>query len=790
MKGIDNLKTGNKLLLGFGIMVLLLIATAVSGLISLQEVAAKSENMHHNQTLPIDWVGKANAALYKLRGDIYKYLLIPEERQATLQAIEEDKRIIEENIDKYRPTIITEEGKVALAEFEKAYAEYIVAVNEAIRNIDSGNLEAAQIAINDGGAVANARKKVGASMDRILEIKVQLAEQANGQNVAMAANMRLLLIGVAVLAIALAVVMALLITRSITQPLNITVSAIQSIAQGDLLRDLSEAVKDKVRKRGDEFGTLGGALDGMVAYLQETAEAATAIANNDLTVTIQPRSEKDELRQAFVRMINSLRRSLEEVRQAAVSLGAASTQMAQAADQAGQATNQISVTIQQVSRGITQEAESVTRTSQSVEQMSRAIDGVAKGAQEQAQAAQKASVVTGQINQAIQQVAENAQAVTQEAAKASTAAAEGVQKVQSTLDGMQAIRQKVGFSAQKVEEMGKRSAQITAIVEAIEDIASQTNLLALNAAIEAARAGEHGKGFAVVADEVRKLAERSATSTREIGELIKGIQQTVGEAVQAMQQGNQEVEKGVAQAGEAGAALQSILQSSQAVTQQAEQAAAAAQQMSASAAELVAAMDAVMAVVEENTAATEQMAAGATEVTSAIENIASVSEENSAAVEEVSASAEEMSAQVEEVAASARSLEEMAQNLKEIVRQFKLEQSARSDLLDEIETFKTAHMKWAERVEKAASGGAVINLSEVPSHTECSLGRWYYGLGKREFGSRTEFNSIEADHLRFHELLREFAANRSNGHQAALVGEIKHLSQQVARKLDQLKAVV
>lgn len=112
MRWIDNLKTGNKLLIGFGLLVLLLIGTAVAGLFGLQQVAAKSENMYHNQTLPIDWVGKANAALYKLRGDIYKYLLIPEERSATLQAIEEDKQIIEENIEKYRPTIITDEEKL------------------------------------------------------------------------------------------------------------------------------------------------------------------------------------------------------------------------------------------------------------------------------------------------------------------------------------------------------------------------------------------------------------------------------------------------------------------------------------------------------------------------------------------------------------------------------------------------------------------------------------------------------------------------------------------------------
>ncbi|MEW6505620.1 MAG: methyl-accepting chemotaxis protein [Chloroflexota bacterium] len=791
MNWLNNLKTSVKLLLGFGLIIVLLLATAGVAIFSLQQVADKSSEMYNDRTLPIVWVGEAEYRLYKLRGDLYKYLLIPEERTATRQAIVEDQQVIQEYMDKYRNTYLVAEEEQALAEFDRAYAEYIAAVNQAISNVESGNFEAAQTAVNDGGAVAEARKKVGASMDKITEINNRVAGELNQAAESLAASMRLLLIGVAALGLVLAVAAAFLITRSITLPLGLVTTAVSLIAEGDLLRSFNEADRDKIRRRRDEFGTLGNSMDKMVDYLQETAAVAGAIADNDLTVHIEPRSERDELRQAFVRMVQSLRQSLEEVRQAAVSLGAASTQMAQAADQAGQATNQIAVTIQQVSRGINQEAESVTRTSQSVEQMSRAIDGVAKGAQEQAQAAQKASVVTAQINQAIQQVAQNAQSVTKEAANASAAATDGVNKVKSTLDGMQAIRQKVGLSAQKVQEMGKRSEQITVIVEAIEDIASQTNLLALNAAIEAARAGEHGKGFAVVADEVRKLAERASASTREIGELIKGIQQTVAEAVSAMQEGSQEVEKGVTQAGEAGAALQSILQSSQAVSQQAEQAAAAAEQMSASAAELVAAVDAVMAVVEENTAATEQMAAGANEVTGAIENIASVSEENSAAVEEVSASAEEMSAQVEEVAASARSLEEMAQNLKEIVRQFKLQQSARSDLLDEIETFQKAHLKWAERVEKAANGGGTLRLSDVPSHTDCSLGKWYYGLGKREFGAHPEFKAIEADHIHFHELLREFAANQKSGnHGGQIVKEIKQLSQRVVEKLDQLKRVL
>lgn len=220
--------------------------------------------------------------------------------------------------------------------------------------------------------------------------------------------------------------------------------------------------------------------------------------------------------------------------------------------------------------------------------------------------------------------------------------------------------------------MGQRSDQIGAIVEAIDDIASQTNLLALNAAIEAARAGEHGKGFAVVADEVRKLAEKSAGATKEIGGLIKAIQQTVAEAVQAMNDSTREVDLGVERANEAGAALSNILDASETVNQQVESIAVAAQEMHSATEALTNAMDSVSAVVEENTASTEEMSASSSQFSLAIENIASISEENSAATEEVNAAAEEMSAQVEEVTASAQALNNMAMDLQQMVTRFKL----------------------------------------------------------------------------------------------------------------------
>ena len=190
----------------------------------------------------------------------------------------------------------------------------------------------------------------------------------------------------------------------------------------------------------------------------------------------------------------------------------------------------------------------------------------------------------------------------------------GSEVVSNAVQSIKRIASKVQQSAKTVESLGLRSEQIGNIVGTIEDIADQTNLLALNAAIEAARAGEQGRGFAVVADEVRALAERTTKATREIGEMIKAIQKETKSAVAAMEEGVQEVERGTEDAARSGVALEEILNQIGDVTSQINQIATAAEQQTATTNEISKSMHEITGVVSEASHSSQDTSASASEL--------------------------------------------------------------------------------------------------------------------------------------------------------------------------------
>jgi len=429
------------------------------------------------------------------------------------------------------------------------------------------------------------------------------------------------------------------------------ISSIQKLAEGDLTVNISFVGQTTLVKSRDELGSMTQSFNKMNEVLETVGTSLEQMSAN-------------------------LRDAIGKVTDNASSLNKVSTQLASASNEASQATTQISATIQQIAQGTMDQSESITRTSHLIEEVASISNEVGQGAMNQAQAIGKTSGIVSQITLAVQQVANNARSGANKSAAAAQAARAGTRTVEETVTGMENIKNKVEFSAKKVKEMGQHSDQIGIIVETIDDIASQTNLLALNAAIEAARAGEHGAGFAVVADEVRKLAERSSAATKEIGGLIRSIQQTVTEAVLAMEESSQEVKKEVGHTERAGEALVDILKAVESINQQVSEIDVSSQQMKFFSDDLVRSMSAVSVVAESNTSSTEKMAKGSIEITHAIDSIASVSKANGVAVEGASASTEELNAQGEEVAAMAESMNKMALSLQETVAQFKLPQTA------------------------------------------------------------------------------------------------------------------
>lgn len=399
-------------------------------------------------------------------------------------------------------------------------------------------------------------------------------------------------------------------------PLNMAAKYIDRISNGNMPEKITDEYKGDFNEIKDNLNTCIDAMNGMIDDVNMLSEAVEKGKMYKRADTSKHEGAYKKIVQGMNDTLNAVAEPMQLASSVAMKLASSSQQLASSSQEMNATTEQVAATVQQIAKGSQSQSIQVVTTSKGMEDMAEIIGDITMKSLSAAD------------------ISVNANKTAQEGSAAASNAAVKMNDIQKV----------VIESSRVVKELGGRSQEIGEIVEMITGIANQTNLLALNAAIEAARAGEAGRGFAVVADEVRNLAEESKHAADKIAVLIKEIQSETDKAVTSMESGTTEVEEGSKIVNEALAALEQIAAGSQEVAN----------------------------VTQEISAASEQQQSGVVKVVKAIDEIAAVAEEAAAGTEEASGATEEQTAAMEEITSQAQELANMGVELQNACEAFNL----------------------------------------------------------------------------------------------------------------------
>ena len=448
------------------------------------------------------------------------------------------------------------------------------------------------------------------------------------------------------------VLLAWAAARLIVRPILALVDTAKTIAKGDLTQRVAVTT-------GDEIGSLGEAFNGMAANLERTVKSLVQSQSKLKSVveTVDSRSHDviarvDEQRSIIDETYNSIDHLNNGVRKITDNVEALSA----SSEETSSSMLEMVASMEEVSRHTDTLWGSVEETASATNQMVSSINEVDQNVVYLTTFVTDTSSSMVEMSASIAEVEANAARSYDLAIAVSDAAETGMRAVRETIDGMEQIRQSVVEANAVVARLGERSIAIGKILNVIEDVAEQTNLLALNAAILAAQAGEHGKGFSVVAAEIRELSERTASSTRDITSLIKAVQNEVENALRATSSGSGLVENGVSLSHEAGKALNKILESATKASSMGKEIASATREQATGSEAVTRAVDRLQSMVGQINSATRQQAQGSDHILKAVESMREVTKyvrqamvEQKSGSSMISAAAERMIEMIHEI---------------------------------------------------------------------------------------------------------------------------------------------
>jgi len=522
-------------------------------------IVAIMDSAYHKKDLESAYhAGHIN--MHFLLGRLYLYMYLNTLEEASLaRSTEELGKKTDDEVAALEKVLTVESGKASLQEFLDEKKIYLAARDDIVKAVKQRK-----------DYIKNRLDKAGLNITDTMEaIKASVEKDEDALGLQVSSNnarTNLFLIIFSIISLIIAVSLALLISRQITGPVNQALEAVTRIAAGDLSGEFNAIKSD------DEIGQLMVAMNHMQESLKKMVEMVIGISEGNLTGHITTRSEKDSLGHALIQMAANLKKQATGLTEAVKVLSVSSSE--------------IVATTTQLASNASETAVSANETTTTVEEVRQTTDVSSQKAKYVSDSAQKAAQI-GKV---------------------------GKKAVEDTIEGMSSIKQKMESVAESIVTLSEQSQAIGEIIAAVDDLAEQTNLLSVNAAIEAVKAGEQGKGFSVVAQEIKALADQSKQATKRVRAILNDIQKATGKAVMATEEGSKTVDAGAKLSVQSGENIQAL---ADAITE----AAQAANQIAASSQQQLAGMDQVAMAMENVKTASAQNAEGAKQMETATHNI-------------------------------------------------------------------------------------------------------------------------------------------------------------------------